>query len=197
MTLALLSRTFFCACILATGADFAQARADLSMPPTIEQLQQALDRVKPGLHRIRESLGCVPAFGKPVTVRLCALTAEGQDFVQELPFQLADGRWDVVLDKTAQPPATEGACAPVDVAQAAFRKSRDDTKLRVADAVDDGEGIFTTERGVLRNKKGPYRLMCRYEVVTGAGKKYLFIAYVWHDGSRYIVDSDIEVWPDD
>ena len=196
-----LARIVFPAIALALGMTLAQARAAsetaLPMSPTIEQLQQALERVKPGLPRIRESLGCVPAFKKPVTVRLCALIADGRDSVHDLPFQFGDGRWDVVLDRTGTPPEIDGACAPLDIAQAAFRTLRGDAKLRVTGEVDDGAGTFTEERGVLRDKEGPYRLMCRYEVVAGSGNKYLLIAYVWHDGAHYVVDSDIEVWPDD
>ncbi|WP_267549358.1 hypothetical protein [Rhizobium rhizogenes] len=101
------------------------------------------------------------------------------------------------MDQTGAPPEIDGACAPLDIAQDALRKLRGDAKLRVTSEVDDGAGIFTTQRGMLRNKKGPYRLMCRYEVAAGSGKKDLVIAYVWHDGTRYVVDSDIEVWPDD
>ncbi|MFK0161278.1 hypothetical protein [Rhizobium sp. NPDC090279] len=177
----------------------AQARAasETALSPTKEQLQQALDRVKPGLPRIREFVGCVPAFGQPATTRLCSLTAEGRDFIQNLPFRLAGGRWEVVLERTGTPPEIDGACAPPDVAQTELRKLRGDAKLKVTGEVDDGAGTFTTERGVLRNKKGPYRLMCRYEVVAGSGKKDLVIAYVWHDGTHYSLDSDIEVWPDD
>jgi len=200
-TKASLARIFFPACALVMGMTLAQARAssETALPalPTMDQLQHALDRVKPGLPRIRESLGCVPAFEKPVTVRLCALIADGRASVQDLPFRFADGEWEVILDPTGAPPEIDGACAPLDIAQAAFRTLRGDVKLRVTGKVDDGEGTFTGRRGVLRDKEGPYRLMCRYEVVAGSGNKYLLIAYVWHDGAHYVVDSDIEVWPDD
>lgn len=199
----LLSRVFLLACALAMGINLAlaQARAApeaiLPVLPTTAQLQQAMDRVKPGAPRIRELLGCVPAFGQPETVRLCATMAEGRDFVDSLPFRFDNGRWDVVLDQTGAPPTIEGACAPLNIAQTAFRKLRGDAGLNVIGEVDDGEGLFTDERGMLRDKKGPYRLMCRYEVGTGFGNKYLIITYIWHDGSHYVVDPDIEVWPDD
>lgn len=194
-----LCRAFCQAMAVALGMSSAQARAssEKAPPPTLAQLQQALDRAKPGPPRIREFLGCVPAFGQPATVRLCTLLGERRDSVQSLPFRFAGGRWDVVLDRTGAPLENDGACAPLDVAQAALRKLRGDVKLRVAGEVDDGAGTFTTERGVIRDKSGPYRLMCRYEVVAGSGNKYLIIAYVWHDGARYSVDSDIEIWPDD
>lgn len=194
-----LRRAFLWAMAVAFGMALVQARAssETALSPTKGQLQQALDRVKPGLPRIREFLGCVPALGQPVTVRLCTLLGEGLDFIQSLPFRLAGERWEVVLDQTGTPPEIDGACAPLDVAQTVLRKLRGDAKLRVTGEVDDGEGTFTAERGVLRDKKGPYRLMCRYEIVAGSGKKDLIIAYVWHDGAHYVVDSDIEVWPDD
>ncbi|TIX87784.1 hypothetical protein [Rhizobium sp. P44RR-XXIV] len=194
-----LCRAFPLIMAVTLGMSSAQARASsgTAPAPTKEQLQQALDRVKPGSPRIHEFLGCVPAMGQPATVRLCMLTAEGRGFVQDLPFRFVGGRWEVVLDQTGAPPEIDGACAPLDIAQDALRKLRGDAKLRVTGEVDDGAGIFTAERGMLRNKKGPYRLMCRYEVAAGSGKKDLVIAYVWHDGTRYVVDSDIEVWPDD
>ncbi|TXI03886.1 MAG: hypothetical protein E6Q76_13275 [Rhizobium sp.] len=183
--------------ILAAGVTPAFAETTEPQLPSMRQLQSALDGVKPGLARIRAFLGCVPAFGKPMTVRLCALQAQGAELVQTVPFRLADHRWQVVLDRTGRPPEMDGACAPLDVAQAELRKLRGDDKLRIVREVDGGEGTFTTMRGMLRDHKGPYRLMCSYNVVTGTGAKGQLIAYVWHDGARYIVDPDIEAWPDD
>lgn len=188
----------FClACVTMADMKPASAEGTAIQLPSVEQLQSALDKVKPGLPRIREFLGCIPAFGKPMTVRLCALTAEGTDFVQTILFRFEDHGWRVVLDRTGKPPETDGACAPLDIAQAELRKLRGDGKLRVNGEVDDGEGTFTAERGLLRDQKGAYRLMCRYDVVTGFGKKALLITYVWHDGAHYVVDPDIEAWPDD
>jgi hypothetical protein len=194
-----LSRALCVVVVLAEGMKpaLASPAATAHQLPTMQQLQSALDKVKPGLTRIREFFGCIPAFGKPMTIRLCALKVEGTDFVQIIPFRFADHSWLVVLDRTGRPPETEGACAPIDVAQAELRKLRRDDKLRVIREVDDGEGTFTAERGLLRDRKGPYRLMCRYDVVVGSGKQALLIAYVWHDGVHYIVDRDIEAWPDD
>ncbi|MGY5774827.1 hypothetical protein [Rhizobium sp. LEGMi135b] len=194
-----LYRSFFIAVVLAVDMQPALASPAATTPqlPTMQQLQSALDETKPGLARIREFLGCIPAFGKPMTIRLCVLKAEGDAFVQTVPFRFADRRWQVVLDRTGRPPEIDGACAPLDVAQAELRKLRRDDKLRVIREVDDGEGTFTAERGLLRDHKGPYRLMCRYNVVTGSGKKALLIAYVWHDGMHYSVDPDIEAWSDD
>ncbi|WP_349960888.1 hypothetical protein [Rhizobium sp. ZPR3] len=194
-----LSCAFCVVVVLAESMKPALASPAATAPqlPTMQQLQSALDEVKPGLARIREFFGCIPAFGRPMTIRLCALKAEGTDFVQTIPFRLADQRWQVVLDRTGRPPETDGACAPLDVVQAELRKLRGDGKLHVTGEVDDGAGTFTSERGLLRDHKGPYRLMCRYDVVTGLGKKALLIAYVWHDGAHYIVDRDIEAWPDD
>ncbi|MGV1757300.1 hypothetical protein ACQZ6F_05705 [Rhizobium sp. A22-96] len=195
-----LCRAFPLVMAVTLGMSSAQARAssETAPTPTKEQLQQALDGVKPGSPRIREFLGCVPAMGQPVTVRLCTLTAEELDSVQSLPFRLNDGRWEVMLDEEGIPLPIEGACAPpLDIVPAALRKLPGGAMRQVGGEVDDGEGTFTAERGVLRDKEGPYRLMCRYEAVAGNGKKYLIIAYVWHDGAHYVVDSDIEVWPDD
>jgi len=198
----LLFRAFLPACALAIGISLASVQARSApeavapVTPTTTQLQQAIDRVRPGSARTRELLGCVPAFGQPETVRLCAMSAEGRDFIDSLAFRLTDGRWDVVLDDAGLPPTIEGACAPLDFAQTAFRKLRADAGLSVTGEVDNGEGLFTEQRGVLRDKTGPYRLMCRYEVASGVGNKYLFITYVWHDGSHYVIDPDIEVWPD-
>ncbi len=196
-------RLFLSACALAIGVNSVSAQTrDVSdaaslVLPNLEQLQQAVDRVKPDAPRIRQLLGCIPAFRQPENVRLCATADEGSnDFVYSLPFRLADGRWNLVLDETGIPATVEGACAPPDVAQSALRGLRNDASLSVTGEIDDGEGLFTADRGMLRDKKGPYRLMCRYEAVTGFGTKYLIITYVWHDGSHYIIDPDIEAWPD-
>ena len=195
-TVALFFRAFFCT-VLAAGPTPAFAEATGPQLPTVQQLQSALDEVKPGLARIREFFGCVPVFEKPMTIRLCALKAEGTDYVQSIPFRFVDRRWQIILDRTGRPPDMNGACAPLDVAQAELRKLRGDDKLRVVGVADDGEGDFTTTRGMLRDHTGPYRLTCSYNVVTGAGTKTLLITYIWHDGARYIVDPDIEAWPDE
>ncbi len=161
--------------------------------PSVEQLQQAIDAVRKG-KRIGKMLGCLPAAGKPAAV-VCVLQASGSASYQELPFRYDGGRWRLVLDESGSPAEIGAACAPLKVAEAALRKIRGDGGLRVTGSVDEGEGTFTDARGVSRNRKGPYRLMCRYNV-SAAGGEYLYLAYVWHDGSRYVIDPDVEIWND-
>lgn len=183
------------------GTDVTSARSAPSIaklpPPTTAELQSAIDAARPGAPRVAEFLGCLPAFQRPANVRLCVLAQQGSDHgLQEIPFRFSEGHWRILLDQTGKPAETSAACAPVAFAQNAFRTLHGDESLRVTAEVDDGEGTFTDRRGMSRNRQGSYRLMCRYEAVTGTGDKILFIAYVWYDGSQYLIDPDVEVWDD-
>ncbi len=177
----------------------AQSNPASPPPPTIDQLQHALDTVKPGGLPIGEFLGCLPVSRQPENVRLCVLSAQGDDpgEFQEIPFRFSKGRWAVLLDKKGRPPKLDAACASPAIAQAAFRRLQRDEGLRVVGQHDGGDGVFTDQRGISRNRKGAYRLMCLYEVVKSSGAKNNTIAYVWSDGATYTIDPDIEVWPGD
>lgn len=190
-------RSVFGGCLMSlavTAATSAQEQAAAS--PTVEQLQQAIDAVKKDAPKIETMLGCLPAHGEPETQRVCVLQFNGLKSNQEIAFRRDGGGWQLVLDEAGEPVPGEAACAPLEVAEAALRRIRGDAGLRVTGSVDEGAGIFTDARGMLRDKPGPYRLMCRYDVSTVSGAEYLYLTYVWHDGSQYVIDPDVEVWTD-
>lgn len=144
--------------------------------------------------KVYDVLGCLPAFNKPKGTWICRIdhlhpgrgTREQRNYV----FRQKGNDWTIHPEEMA----LNAACPPNGFAQTAFRTMRNDNGLRVLSEVDKGEGSFTDSRGMSRDKKGPMRLMCRYEVKTGSGRDLLFITYVWHDGRTYSIDPDIEIW---
>lgn len=177
------------------AADAESPKQTEAIPsPTIEQLRQALDTAKIGRPTITAMPGCLPALGEPATTRVCVLQSRGSDSYDALAFRYDGSRWRLALNKAGEPRESAAACAPLKLAEAALRKMRGDDNLRVTGSVDEGTGYFTDRRGALRDQTGPYRLMCRYDVAAAAGGQYLYLTYVWHDGSRYVIDPDVEIW---
>lgn len=181
--------------VAATVAAHAQSskRTGAIPSPTVEQLQQAIDTAKIG-RTISAMSGCLPAFSKPAAVRVCVLRSHGSNSYDELAFRYDGNRWRLAVDRSGKPIKSDAACAPFKIAEAALRKMRGDNSLQVTGSVDEGTGYFTDKRGTLRDQKGPYRLMCRYDVSVGSGGKYLYLTYVWYDGGQCVIDPDVEIW---
>ena len=180
-----------------TAAARVQAQQNPAPPaawPSAAQAQaaiQALQRQRAPdtapVFTVERVLGCLPAHQRK-GVWVCPLLQPGHAEPIEASFQQRQGRW-AALDDDAR-----AACAPLRVAEAALRQLDSNPRLKVTGEVDDGQGLFTDQRGMLRKERGPYRLMCRYEVDTGWRDDALYITYVWHDGERYIIDADVEKW---
>ncbi|WP_354442557.1 hypothetical protein [Ottowia thiooxydans] len=141
-----------------------------------------------GTVKVDRVLGCLPGLKEKPGVWVCPVIHAGNAKPLAWTLVRQGSQW-IARDKDAEP-----ACAPLKVAEAAFRQKLSNQKLRVTGEVDDGAGLFTSDRGITRKERGPYRLMCRYEVDTGLVEDALFLTYVWHDGQKYLIDSDVERW---
>lgn len=162
----------------------ARAAERLSLDAARAALSQALKdagREAQRAEAVRGVVGCLPAFQAP-DQWVCPLRVADLDEPMPTTFLRTNKGWRVI-EKGASP-----ACAPIAVASAAFGQ-------RVQAEIDAGEGLFTSERGFGRDRKGPYRVMCRYVVGDVEDDQTLWVAYVWHDGDRYIIDADVERWP--
>lgn len=172
----------------------APCGAQETAPITVEQAQRAIN-AHPKIKamalaerpKIAEVLGCIPASA-PKGSWVCPVQIANRDHINDLTFRNTEKGWEL-LEEEGTP-----ACAPLPVEEKVYRQVLGDKSIHVTGEVDDGEGLFTDERGMMRNKKGPYRLMCRYEVATSTNPDALFITYIWHDGENYIVDHDWERW---
>jgi hypothetical protein len=165
--------------------------------PTLEEAQKGVNQVlfartndATRKLKINKVLGCLPAFKQPKGTWVCPLEYESDNEVRQSSFTFKNTPqgWQ------AQQSDAKPACAPLAIAELAFRQTYGQPQLKVKGEVDDGEGLFTSDRGMTRNRKGPYRLMCRYEVQTISNPDALFLTYVWHDGEKYIIDADVERW---
>jgi hypothetical protein len=187
-------RTFLC--VSAATALLFVTDVGAQSIPSIEQAQRGVDEVmlartkdpKRGL-KVLEVLGCLPSMKNPKTVWVCPIKIDAPSGnILKFTFQKSPDGWRALIEDA------KAACAPLAEAERAFKQMRPGGKFKVKGEVDDGEGLFTTDRGTLRDKRGPYRLMCRYEVETASNPDALFITYVWHDGNSYVIDTDVERW---
>lgn len=177
------------------------ASSTISVPPLLadtlsrEQAEQEVNRLlqkrsgEASRHiNLTEVLGCLPAFGEPDTVWVCPVKFADYEHPLEFTFVNAGGV------ATAREDDADAACPPLQLAEKALRQIDGDPTLRVRGEVDDGKGLFTSDRGMLRKQKGNYRLMCRYEISNAVFDDRLYLTYVWYGPAGYIFDKDVERW---
>ena len=66
--------------------------------------------------------------------------------------------------------------------------------IEVTGDIDDGQGLFSAERGMMRDKQGPTRIMCRYDVESQISER-MAITYFWYENGKYRLD-EVEDWFD-
>lgn len=188
--------------LLAASGSFA---ADASMPTPaqaeaamksafrdiLEQQKKNVDLLK--VHKVH---GCVPAFERPATDFLCVLdfftpAFEGEEATETpIPFRHKNGTWSMVIDEGFDSPA----CPSLKEAERLLRAFKKNDTLEVTGEIDDGQGLFSAERGMMRDKKGPLRIMCRFEVESRISER-LAISYFWYENGKYRLD-EVEDWFD-
>lgn len=170
----------------------AQAEAAMKSAFRKSSEQQNVDSLK--VHKVH---GCVPAFDRPATDFLCVLDwhspfQEGED-AQEIPFPFRhkDGTWSLLedLDSLASP-----ACPSLKEAQRLLRAFKKNDSLVVTGEIDNGEGMFSAERGLTRNRKAPLRIMCRFELESRISDR-MALSYFWYENGKYRLD-EVEDWFD-
>lgn len=146
---------------------------------------------------VNKILGCVPAYGKGEDIFICPLEAindrsDGKYSIVPVAFRKTKDAWQAIPENNYSP-----ACAPIDVAQENLRKIRSSSSIKIKSEVDNGEGSFSDQRGISRDQKGSYRIMCRYEGtqdLLGTNEERLFISYLWYENGKYVFDKDVELW---
>lgn len=176
---------------------FSQELTPEKATVAIVQALKAQGRDTAGV-KVLEIHGCIPASKRSPGDFVCALKVQSPNGASSrelnyFSFRSAKNAWQVLPDEHFDP-----ACAPLDVAQRELRRIRANDSLTVKREVDDGEGSFSDERGMMRDQKGPLRVMCRYEGQEhgSSSEDTLFISYVWFKNGQYSIDNDVEIWRD-
>lgn len=192
---------FFLPLILLSNSVLAPASAEdleLSAPIAQKLLRDEVRKAKKGDFeklQVRSVLGCYPAAHRPSSERLCLLEMNkpnGEFSIQTLSFQRKGEEWSFI-NPDSQELTPSPACPSSEMALPLLVDSFHDPKLEVTDGEE--EGTFTDERGMTREKKGPYRLMCAYGVKRSIGEQSVVAYFQYRDG-KYLLDSDKEVWND-
>ncbi len=166
----------------------------MSGGPSSDEVEQALAaslRQRKVNHSLKVDRlhGCFPQARRNEWLCLVEYPGRsGRPLVDELVFRRSAQQWTVDPDADADP-----LCPPQDVAQAAFQTIRNDARLKITE--DAGSGTLSESRGLLRDKKGPLRLACTYEVETGLGLELGIVAYSSYQNGRYVIDPDLDVIP--
>lgn len=141
---------------------------------------------------MREMLGCYPGAGDDAGRFLCLVNVSGDDgtfTVQPIGFeQKGAAGWQAVPPSMVPTPA----CPSKALAEPLFQQ-RMGSSAKVTDAPNADDGLFSDERGLTREKKGPMRLMCTYDVTRG-GAASTVVAYFTYRNGRYGLDADYETW---
>lgn len=176
----------------------------LAASPTLDEIKSAIGEMlkSAGILEppdIRTRMGCLPGFHNndepaPQEERwVCAIehrtTDKTEVIVGTYEFVLSKSKWAMTQNRLPK-----AACPSTEVAEAILRKMRSDDRMKVLKEKSDDKGIFSDNRG--HEREGPLRLMCRYTIETGRGARWYLITYVWHDGTNYTIDPDLEAWPD-
>ena len=176
-------------------------------PPSLDEIRQALQSQPAAtVHEDRSRRGqgethvltCFPAISRDPAQFIClleaaaAVTAGGPHAVA---LKRTAAGWTVMTEDN---PDAQPACPPVEVAQSLLRRLRGEF-LSVVGEAEEGQADFTDLRGPERDRKGPLRLMCQYEVEDlrekrGDREAALYVTYVWYANGKYSMDPDIEVW---
>lgn len=184
---------------------FLQTGTAFAVPvPTFEQFTAAMSKFitqrskEEGAPRVafNKLQTCFPAHHSQDTFLCLAemeLNGEGrlENFVQEVGIRKDGESWSV-LDPSEI--TVHAACPALEIAQAEIRRIRSNPSIVITGEIDDLQGLFSEDRGMMRDKKGPNRLMCRYEGKVGT-TQYLYISYAWYESGKYRID-EVEVWAD-
>lgn len=139
---------------------------------------------------IREVTGCYPGAGDDAGRFLCLVSVTGpggEAGVQPIALERqASAGWKAVPSMVPTP-----ACPSKAVAEPLFQQ-RMGASAKVTDAPNADDGVFTDERGLSRDRKGPMRLMCAFEVTGRLGPSTV-VAYFTYKNGKYGLDADYEM----
>lgn len=186
------ARLLFACVFVVFGLAFVHAGQE----PTRQDITRGIDDLLARLGKkppvpvvVRDVVGCYPAAGEHKGQFICLVDVNAPDGgfrVQELPFVRDNGTWRMVEPSVSRSPA-----CPAEAEAEALFKGRMGGGTRVTDVPE--EGTFTDERGKFRDKHGPMRLMCTYEVTRSLGPVTVVAYFTYRDG-KYGLDADYETW---
>jgi len=142
--------------------------------------------------RVRALHGCFPLKDRPAgdfacLVEMNLLEEDPEVFsTMEFPFRHAGGSWTMLEPSGI---SMWPVCPGKAEAQAAFRAIKEIDSLVVTDVPD--EGILSDKRGMLRDEKGPWRLVCVYGVKVNR-LEMSYMTYLSWQGGKYVFDPEIE-----
>lgn len=170
----------------------AQEPGDIAVRKAVDDVVARLANKPPRPVVVREVVGCYPGAGDDKGRFLCLVNMNGPDgtfSVQPLALERRGA-----ADWQALPPSSvpTPSCPSRAVAEPLFQQ-RMGAAAKVTDAPDEEDGLFTDERGMARDKKGPMRLMCTYGV-TRNGNESTVVAYFTYKSGKYGLDADYETW---
>ncbi len=177
---------------------FAAAVPAAAQPiPSSSEVQHSINSIRAAQGQKGEGVkvlsveSCYPADLKETFICLVRGSFNQEVSVQEIPIKRSSGKWEVL-----DPGKTSAAAVCPDNAEATklLRALKNRSDIDVVGEVDDGHGTFSDERGTTREKKGPLRLMCRFNVNDSSGSDRLYLSYVGYTDGKYFIDPDVEVW---
>ena len=164
--------------------------------PPIKEVEDSINSIKAArggggdLLRILAVEGCYPSNRAKTYVCLIRGTFKQETTVQEVPIEKNGETWKV-LDPNEN--SVSAVCPNNDEATKLLRALKGRSDIVVVGEVDGGLAIFSDQRGLTRNKKGPMRLMCRFNVNDSIGDDRLYLSYVGFYDGKYFIDPDIEL----
>lgn len=195
MRIRLQAASFAVALTLVAGVQPLHAQqepSDADVRTAVADLVATLANKPPRPIVVREIAGCYPGAGDDKGHFLCLAIMNAPDGavgVQPLALQRVGATWKAAPPSVVPTPA----CPSKAIAEPLFQQ-RMGSSARVTDAPNDDDGLFTDERGISRDRKGPMRLMCTYEVTRSLGPSTI-VAYFTYRNGKYGLDADYETWP--
>ena len=193
-----MGKTVLAVAILAAVTTNAAVAAD---EPTTAEVETALEAAMKAAGLERPDLtvtvvdACFPVHEQPNTF-VCLLPMAGEGRYDQVPLRRAGDRYDVVMDESGAPAWLDMACPPLAEAERFLRDARKDERLKVTGFAADPFGELTDERGQFRERKGPERLMCTYEMKGRSGAQTA-VTYVWRKDGKYVFEPEHEVWDEE
>jgi hypothetical protein len=164
--------------------------------PTVRDVNAALTAAWTALGshgtvpRVTEVAACFPALDHPPSLVCLVRYEHYKADLLPLSVQRSARGFVIVLDSNHESADLEPACPPLEEAQRFLRAARR-YQLTVDGFSGGPSGIFTDDRGFLRERKGPLRLACAYTMATEIGR-CLVLMYVWRKSGAYVFDADFE-----
>ena len=72
-----------------------------------------------------------------------------------------------------------------------LRGAKKNPQLKVTGYGSDPSGLFTEDRGLFHERKGPERLMCSYLFTAAKGQRQA-LTYIWRVDGKYVFEPEVD-----